>query len=277
MTPNPFISSITIFPIKSLDGIQLEKVQTTPGGSLLHDREFAIADDDGNFLIGKTAPTIHLIRTIYNLENYTASFWIEGNQENAKQFHLIDQISEINNWLSEFFGKSVQLIRNTDGRFLDIPDISGITFLSRSSLDEIAKWYPEMSVEETKRRFRSNIVIGGVEAFWEDHLFAEEGTYVLFKVGDVELLGISPRARCVVPTRNPVTSVVSKNFAKTFGQNRAKHLPEFSKLDEYGHYYFLTVNVLIPPEQRNKTIRVGDEIELIRTFNEDEAQEYLES
>ena len=160
MTPNPFISSITIFPIKSLDGIQLEKVQTTPGGSLLHDREFAIADENGNFLIGKTAPTIHLIRTKYNLENYTASFWIEGNQENAKQFHLIDQISEINNWLSEFFGKSVQLIRNTDGRFLDIPDISGITFLSRSSLDEIAKWYPEMSVEETKRRFRSNIVIG---------------------------------------------------------------------------------------------------------------------
>ena len=277
MTPKPTISSITIYPIKSLDGISMTEVNTTSGGSLLHDREFAISDKKGNFLIGKTEPSIHKIRTKYDLENYLVTFQKVGEPETEKQFHLLNEITKINHWLSDFFGKPVQLIRNTNGRFLDIPDISGITFLSQSSLDEISNWYPEMSVEETKKRFRSNIVIGGVDAFWEDRLFAEEGNYILFKVGDVELLGISPRARCVVPTRHPVNGEVTKSFAKTFGMNRAKSLPEFSKLDEYGHYYFLTVNVLIPPKERNKTIHCGDKIELIRTMNEEEAQEYLES
>lgn len=276
MKPIPVISSITIFPIKSLDGISVSEIQTTLGGSLHHDREFALTDKNGNFLIGKTEPLIHQIRVTYDLEKFIVTFWKEGTDSKVN-FHLLDETEKINQWLSDFLGRSVILNRNTDGRFLDIPDLCGITILSQSSLEEIANWFPENPVDEIKKRFRANLIIEGVDAFWEDHLFSEEGNYVQFKIGDVELLGISPRERCVVPTRNPVNGKVTKSFAKIFGQNRAKQLPDFSKLDEFGHYYFLTVNVLIPPSQRNKTIKIGDKIEILKIMNEEEAEEYLES
>ncbi|MBK6772560.1 MAG: hypothetical protein IPG78_10635 [Ignavibacteria bacterium] len=69
-----------------------------------------------------------------------------------------------------------------------------------------------MDLEEARKRFRATVEIDGVPAFWEDHLFSNEGKRIEFKIGDVTLFGISPRARCVVPTRNPETGEVIHAF-----------------------------------------------------------------
>ena len=97
---------------------------------------------------------------------------------------------------------------------MDIPDISGVTILSTSSLQSVSKWYTDMNVDETRRRFRATIEIEGVDAFWEDHLFSKEGVGIEFKVGDVTMFGMSPRARCVVPTRHPETGGLLTLFQK---------------------------------------------------------------
>ena len=47
------IERITVYPIKSLDGINVDKVEITQGGSLRYDREFALVDGDGKFINGK--------------------------------------------------------------------------------------------------------------------------------------------------------------------------------------------------------------------------------
>ena len=74
---------------------------------------------------------------------------------------------------------------------------------------------------------------------------------------------MSPRARCVVPTRNPETGEVLHAFPKTFVNHRAASLPTWSKLDEYDHYYYLTVDCYIPASEVGKWIRLGDEVKIV--------------
>ncbi|MBK7307132.1 MAG: MOSC N-terminal beta barrel domain-containing protein [Chitinophagaceae bacterium] len=54
MDVNPVVDRITIYPVKSLDGISLQKAQIGNGGCLVHDREYAILDSNGKFVNGKS-------------------------------------------------------------------------------------------------------------------------------------------------------------------------------------------------------------------------------
>jgi uncharacterized protein YcbX len=155
------------------------------------------------------------------------------------------------------------LHQNKTGRFLDIPDYSGATVISTSSLMEVSKWYDNMNLEETRKRFRATIELEGVPAFWEDRLFSSNGNRIEFKAGDVTLFGIDPRARCVVPSRNPETGEVTHAFQKTFAKHRASTLPEWSTLNEFDHYYYLSVDCLIPETEIGKIVEVGNEVEIV--------------
>ena len=258
----PILSRITIYPVKSLDGILLQKAMVTSGGCLLHDREYAISDEDGNFIIGKTNSLVHTLRSTIDFDNETISF-LRQNETAWKQFHLQNEKSAIESYLADYFGVPIHFLKNPNGRFLDIPDISGATILSTSSLQSVSEWYDNMELDETRKRFRATIEIEGVPPFWEDHLFSKEGTGIEFKIGDVTMFGMSPRARCVVPTRNPETGEVIHAFPKTFARHRATSLPEWSTLNEYGHHYFLTVNCYIPATEIGKYINVGDGLVII--------------
>jgi len=262
MKIEPILSRITIFPVKSLDGISLQKAEVTKGGCLLHDREYAISDEEGNFIIGKTNPLIHKLRSTIDFDNETISFR-QQNETSWAQFHLQNEKSNIETYLSNYFGAPILFLKNSMGRFMDIPDISGITVLSTSSLASVSKWYNNMNLDETRKRFRSTIEIEGVPAFWEDHLFSKEGKGIEFKIGNVTMFGMSPRARCVVPTRNPETGEVIHAFPKIFTRHRAESLPEWSTLNAYGHHYFLTVNCYIPATEIGKYIATGDKVLIV--------------
>ena len=262
MEVKPIVSRITIFPIKSLDGVSLKRGTITEGGCLLHDREYAIADLDGNFIIGKTNPLVHLLRSMLDFENELVSFRRQQETE-WNQFHLQKDTLAIHSYLTDFFGIPVELHQSKTGRFLDIPDISGITILSKESLKSISGWFNDLEFEETRKRFRASIEIENIPPFWEDHLFSKKGIGVEFTIGKVTLFGISPRARCVVPTRNPETGEIIHAFPKTFARHRAKSLPEWSNLEEFGHHYYLTVNCYIPPSEIGKSIRIGDTVKII--------------
>jgi uncharacterized protein YcbX len=259
MKVNPRISRIVIYPVKSLDGVDLQKAMITEGGCLLHDREFAVTDENGKFVNGKSNILVHSLRSSVDFENDTISFRHQ-NENDWNVFHYQKEIGVINFYLSEFFGIPVYLKQNKNGRFLDIPDISGVTVLSTESLRSVSGWFSNMNLSETRKRFRASIEIEGVPAFWEDKLFLKEGTAVKFKAGDVSLLGISPRARCVVPTRHPENGEVHRGFQKTFSNYRRECLPEWSTLSDYGHFYFLSVDCLITDSETGKWIKVGDEI-----------------
>ena len=262
MKIEPTLSRITIYPVKSLDGISLQKAMIAEGGCLLHDREYAISDEPGNFIIGKTNPLVHTLRSAIDFETDTILFR-QQNETTWSQFNLQTEKEEIQTYLANYFGIPIRFNKNSTGRFMDIPDISGVTILSTASLQSVSQWYTNMNVDETRKRFRATIEIDGVPPFWEDHLFSREGSGIEFKIGDVTMFGMSPRARCVVPTRNPETGEVIHAFPKTFARQRAASQPEWSTLNDYGHHYFLTVNCYIPATEIGKFIEIGNNVSII--------------
>ena len=253
---------MTIYPVKSLDGMELQKSLISEGGCLLHDREYALSDEEGNFINGKSNALVHSLRSTVDFENETIAFRPVA-ETTWKHFHLQKEKSAIESFLSGYFGIKTLLLQNKTGRFMDIPDVSGVTILSTETLQEVSSWFNDMNLEETRKRFRATLEINGVPAFWEDHLFSREGLGIEFRVGGVTLFGMGPRARCVVPTRNPETGELTHAFPKTFARQRASTLPEWSKLENYGHHYYLTVNCYIPPTELGKTIEVGNEVKII--------------
>jgi uncharacterized protein YcbX len=266
MNAEPILSRITIYPIKSLDGIDLDGSVISEGGCLLHDREYAITDAAGKFIIGKTNPLVHALRSEIDFESQRLSF--RRQDEPAwKHFQLEREMPAINAYLSDYFGIPASLIQNKTGRFLDVPDISGVTVLSTSSLESISVWYDEMDLNETRKRFRATLEMEGVPAFWEDRLFSGSGKEIEFKIGDVTLFGMSPRARCVVPTRDPETGKVYHAFPKLFTKHRASSLPEWSALEAYGHHYHLSVDCSIPSTEVGKWINLGDRVNIIGERN----------
>lgn len=260
MEVNPKVSRITIYPVKSLDGISLDRA-VVGKGCLLHDREYAILDSNTRFINGKSNTLVHSLRSKIDFENETVSFRHESGII-WKTFHLQNEKPAINDYLSGFFNEPATFSQNKEGRFMDIPDIAGLTVVSTASLESVAGWFDDMDMEEVRKRFRATIEISAVPAFWEDKLFIEEGTAIEFKIGNTTILGISPRARCVVPARHPQMGETIHAFPKIFARGRADTIPHWSTLEDYGHSYYLTVNCYIPPSEYGKWIECGDEIRI---------------
>ena len=262
MEQKPFISNISIYPVKSLDGISVQKAQIGNGGSLHHDREYAIKDGNNKFVNGKSNALVHLLRMNIDFEKEIISFRHQ-DETNWHAFHLQQDKAAIDDYLSTFFKMPVSLHKNTAGRFLDIPDISGMTIVSTASLQTVSGWFNDLDLDETRKRFRATLEIADVPAFWEDWLFFDEAMPVEFKIGNITIMGMSPRARCVVPTRHPETGEVIHAFQKSFAQHRTADLPQGSTLPNYGHGYFLSVDCLIPQSEFGKWIAIGDEVKVI--------------
>jgi uncharacterized protein YcbX len=262
MEINPVIDRITIYPVKSLDGVSVQKAKIGHGGCLEHDREYAICKKDGKYVKGKNSDLVYLLRSSVDFENEIISFR-QDSGDTWNSFHLQKDKTAIDTFLSSFFEMPVTLQKDSTGKFLDVPVLSGMTVLSTASLKTVAGWFNDMDIEETRKRFRATIEITQVPAFWEDQLFLEEGSSIEFKIDDTTLFGISPRARCIVPSRHPVTGDIMQGFQKLFVTQRTINLPEGSALESYGHTYYLSVDCYIPPSEFGKWITVGDKLTII--------------
>jgi len=265
MDPSPRLARIRIYPLKSLDAMDLETAIIGSGGGLLHDREFGLFDALGNPLIGKTTAHVHGLHGRVDFAAKTVAF----RRREEMDWHVYDfetQIDRANAYLSEYFGFPVFLRRDTHSRFLDKPDWSGATLVSTATLQAVAAWYPGMDTLEIRDRFRATLEIEGVPPFWEDGLFGPEGSALAYRIGEVTLWGIGPRSRCVVPTRHPETAKVYPGFAPSFSKSRFANLPVNSGLRPYSNHYYLTVDSYFPDSEIGKTLRVGDRLERVGTL-----------
>jgi uncharacterized protein len=250
MTPK--IDRLTIFPIKSLDGVAVEQATVLASGALAHDRRWTLVDAQGNFVNAKRHAHIHAIRAQFDMAELTVK--LSAPRMSDGQFSL--SATGLNDWFSEYFGFKVTLTENTVMGFPDDTDSPGPTIISEASLTTIASWYPGMSVAEARSRLRTNIEITNVSAFWEDQLFTHNPQS--FAIGDVQFLGINPCQRCVVPTREATTGIANKGFQKTFGMQRSATLPEGVDRSRFNHFYRAAVNTRIPATESGKVLRVGD-------------------
>ena len=259
----PYLAKIVLYPIKSLDGVEVENVSVLTSGALEYDREFAIFDRRGDVVNAKRHAKIQLLRAEFALLNRAISLQIPGN-DSPQIFHLDKDRQSLEATLSDFFGFSVTLEQNTLMGFPDDRNCQGPTVISTATLTAVASWFPGVSVEQMRRRIRANIEIGGVPAFWEDRLFSPQSDEtVSFRIGDVCFLGIQPCTRCIVPTRNPDSGESDSNFQKVFVQQRQASLPDWAALTRFNHFYRLSVNTRLSAASVAKTLQVGNEVAIL--------------
>jgi uncharacterized protein YcbX len=261
----PVVARLTVYPFKSLDGIDVAAATLTGGGALRFDRAFALVDEQGAFVNGKREPRVHELRVAYALGLGRATF-TSPRLTSPLTFVFDEDPARLATWLCEHFERPIAVSYNGAGGFPDDTAAPGPTVVSTATLIEVASWFPGLGADGVRRRLRANIEIGGVPAFWEDGLYTVAGEVVAFRVGEVTFEGMNPCARCVVPSRDPITGAVLPAFAKTIVQRRAATLPTWAEKSRFDHYYRLTVNTRADAMQSGRRVRVGDAL-TVPTFS----------
>ncbi|MBW4461580.1 MAG: MOSC N-terminal beta barrel domain-containing protein [Nodosilinea sp. WJT8-NPBG4] len=253
------LARIDCFPVKSLDGVSVSQATVLASGALDGDRTYALFDAQNRLINGKRNAAIHRLRATF-AEGEVITLAIEGNYALAT-FQMREQRSQLEAWLGDYFQQPVTLQENRDLGFPDDTAAAGPTVVSTATLAAVAAWH-NLTLEETRRRFRTNLEIDGVPAFWEDQLFGPDSAPVRFAIGNVVLEGINPCQRCIVPTRDTLTGMTTDHFQKTFSQQRAATLPGWAPSSRFNHFYKLAVNTNIV-HQGGHTLKVGDSVSVI--------------
>ena len=250
------LDRLLIFPIKSLDGVEVQHAKILPGGALEHDREFCLVDRDGKYVNGKRTAKIHQIRSQFDLKTRLVTLSVQ--HENPVSFHLDHGRGGIEGWLSHFFGFPVFLKQDLHTGFPDDKTSTGPTIISTATLEALASWFPGVTVEEMRSRLRTNLELQDVPAFWEDQLYSETEEPVPFQLGEVKLLGINPCQRCPVPTRDSISGEAYPDFQKIFVARRKDSLPKWAAANRFNHFFRTAVNTRIEASESGKSIQVGD-------------------
>jgi len=198
----PTLDRITIYPVKSLDGVDVTEARVLPSGALEHDRRWQLTDIEGRVLNAKRSPLFHAIRAEFDLDSRLVTLSIDPLAIQARAIPGVERLASLAPdtfplvpgpdgpcaWLAEVLSvgvrlepgstaarsgahasASVLLLERPDGGFPDDREAPGPTVVSTASLEELARWFG-FDLAEARRRFRANLEIGGCDAFWEDTL-----------------------------------------------------------------------------------------------------------
>ena len=270
----PIVSRITIFPLKSGDPFSCAETKVNSSGALQHDRQFALVDVTGRLINANRAPLIQQLRiAIDPVRREFQVAWREpkGAKVPSEQaLPLFGQLDEhgrqLSDWLSQALGLEVSIAENVDTGFPDDLKANGPTIVSTATIEAVARWFPELIVDEIRRRFRANIEVEGVDPFWEDRLFRADLEPQPFWIGSTLFVGTNPCQRCAVPTRDSQTGEATPSgFAKRFSEQRQLSLPDWSPREHFDHYYRLTTNTK-RTDQRIGVVRIGDTVEIVSSL-----------
>ncbi|AWV97607.1 MOSC domain-containing protein [Arcticibacterium luteifluviistationis] len=232
------VSSLYIYPIKSLSGIELKESNVSNRGLAL-DRRWVLVDEQNYHVTQREMPEmVHLkvalndsslkVSDSRNGESITFSTKnTEGDNELVKvwddEFYAAEVSKKVSLWFSETLKKQVRLMFQPDsssrlideryahdGEIVSNADGYPILIISEESLADLNARLTE-PVEML--RFRPNIVLSGLEPFGEDSLGE-------IKIGDAEITGVKNCSRCIMVTNKPDGSARDKEPLKTLAQYR---------------------------------------------------------
>jgi hypothetical protein len=285
----PRLAGIRLHPIKSLDPIDVREARIGPGGGLEHDRAWALFSVDGRWVNGKRTAAMHLIRASYAPDLSSVTLGVPGDRRNipVRTFPFPDGTEDAAEWFSVYFEQQI-LVRYAPEGFPDDNIANGPTIISAASLQAVSRWFSGLSLEDTRRRFRTTLEIDAAEpnaaakadrarddwkvastnghlpAFWEDQLYGEdERSVVRFRIGKVNFEGSNPCARCPVPARDAQTGADITGFQKRFSDLRRETLPPWTPAARFDHFYRLAVNTRVAPTEHGKLLRVDDTLQIL--------------
>ena len=276
------LAAIRLHPIKSLDGVSVIEAHIGPGGGLEHDRAWALYSVDGRWVNAKRTAAMHLIRATYAPDISSVTLAVPGDRRNipARTFPFPSATEDAAEWFSVYFEQQI-LVRHAPEGFPDDNIANGPTIVSTASLQTVTDWFPGLTLDAVRQRFRTTLEIDSTEiaanaagsqpatnaasanghlpAFWEDQLYGEdERSVVRFRIGEVNFEGSNPCARCPVPARDQQTGADVVGFQKRFSDLRRQTLPPWAPAARFDHFYRLAVNTRIAPTETGKPLRLGD-------------------
>ncbi len=259
------LSGITIYPVKSCAGINLDSVTLDRFGPV-GDRRWLVVDERGRFLSQRDSARMALIRVELvqgairlSLGSTSIQAAIPGTDAPelrvsvwADSVRALLAESRAGEWLSEQLGRPCRLVYMPDtcqrlvdgvyardGETVSFADGFPLLIISQASLDDLNS---RLDKPVPMDRFRPNLVVSGCDRF------AEDG-WRRIRIGDVELDIAKPCSRCVIPSIDQAT-------AQRDGQiNRV--LASFRRVN--GQVIF-GQNLLY---QRGGTLSLGDSVEVL--------------
>jgi len=254
------LERIRVYPVKSLDGIDLEAATVLEGGTLERDREFVLRDTDGEPITAKRTAAVHAFDADFDPQ--TAELAVGGPDGDRRRFDLeaVGDRERAAAWFGDALETDLTIERDRGTGYVDRPEM-GPSVISTATLETVADWFDDLTVDGVRRRLRANLEVSGVPAFWEDR-FVGEGV-PSFTVGDVTLEGVTPCGRCIVPARDPETGEALPEFRERFVEKRRETFPAFADEDAFDHYYTLMLIARVREADRGSTLRVGDPVEVV--------------
>ena len=270
------VSQMWVYPIKSIKGISLDKVQLEKRG-FQYDRRWMLVDSNNVFLSQRKCPKMALIKPELSefglsvrapdmpvliipypdsqtelYEEVEVSCW----DDHIKAHHIN---TAIDNWFSEILSVDCQLVympesteRLVDPDYAKNNDITSFSdgfpnlLISEASLDDLNS---RVDIELTMNRFRPNIVVSGGESYIED-------TMGHFQINQIDFFAVKPCSRCVITTINP-------EKGEKEGREPLNALSKFRKM---GQKVFFGQNVLHKLSFfSDNQISVGDSVKIIRS------------
>ena len=253
------IEGLRVYPVKGLDGVDVDAARIREGGTLEYDREFALFDSEDRIVNGKWTDRIHELRTDFDPD--TVELSVETPERECETFELATETGRDRAaaWFGEDFGGDLRLERDTTVGHVDRTEM-GPSVISTATLAEVASWFDDLTVESTRRRLRANVEVSGVPAFWEDRFVGDEAPS--FEAGPLRIEGVTPCARCVVPSRDPDTGDPLPGFRERFVEKRRETFPDWADADAFDHHYTLMLIARVI-EGHGETLRVGDTVDVV--------------
>ncbi len=266
------LSSLFIYPIKSLGGISLPTADLTPLG-LRHDRRWLIVDAQNRFLTQRehaemallTVELAHngfLLRHRQRPELLPLYVPFEATPERTLFVTIWDDMvfawrgtPEADEWLSEALGQTCKLVYMSDMVRRDVdpdkPELNpagtlvsfadGYPYLLASE-ESLAKLNAQLAEPVPMNRFRPNLVVRGLEMADAEMQWAD------FQIGGHAFRSVRGCGRCVVTTIDQATA--QKNLA-------AEPLRTLATYRKQGNKIMFGQNVTGPVGGQ---LRVGDAV-----------------
>ena len=231
------ITSIWIYPVKSLGGIQLQEAKVLPKG-LEHDRRWMLIDEHNNFMTQRVFPKMALFKMemmngdlgvrFENLSIDLPSTFMESIIP-SKVWNDNVEVREVSRehsqWFSDLLGISCRLVcfPEENPRFVEksfafrneqvsLADAYPLLIISESSLEDLNN---KLQSPVPMNRFRPNIVFKGGKAFAEDN-------WNYFSIGESQFSGASTCSRCAMTTIDQDSGVKGVEPLATLSKYRKK-------------------------------------------------------
>ena len=239
------IDQLLIYPVKGCRGIAVEQATLAATGLEIDgigDREWVVADADGEFLSQRELPQMALIETRLTpsalrlkapgMLQLEVPFASEGDVLNVRIWNdsvaAVTQGDVADAWFSRYLGRPCRLMRfDPEARRLSNVRYTGATeapykfadafallIVSTASLADL-NGRLEQRGEATVgiERFRPSLVLSGIEAFEEDYIDR-------LSIGAMQLRVVKPCVRCSVPNVDPATGTPSTEPGDTLAVYR---------------------------------------------------------